>query len=197
MKAPRHLSALSVAVALLASAAGVRGAVAQEVPVPGRLQAELFVKILSYDRRLPESAGKDVVLGVLVQRRYRASLEAADDLVAGIAALEMPSASEPRLRPILVELDDGAGLGARLDELGVEVLYVTPLRALAIQEITAAARARGVRTLTGVPAYVREGLAIGLGVRGERPEILINLIAARAEGAELSSRLLGVARVIR
>lgn len=197
MTAHRHLATVALAGALLLSPAGARRALAQEVPVPGRLQAELFVKILSYDRRLPESAGKDVVLGVLVQRRYRASLEAADELVAGLAALAEPSASEPRLRPVLVEIDDGAGLGPRLDELGVEVLYVTPLRAVAIAEIVAAAQSRGVRTLTGVPAYVREGLAIGLAVRGERPEILVNLASARAEGAELSSQLLGLARVIR
>jgi len=197
MKPRRHLSALAVAGVLLVPPAGARGAHAHEVPVPGRLQAELFVKILSYDRRLPESAGKDVVLGVLVQRHFRASLEAADELMAGVAALGEPSASEPRLHAVLVEIDDGAAIGGRLDELGVEVLYVTPLRAVAVAEIVAAARSRGVRTLTGVPDYVRQGLAIGLAVRGDRPEILVNLAAARGEGAVLSSQLLGMARVLR
>lgn len=197
MPARRLFTTLTVVGVLLLSPAGVHGAATREVPVPGRLQAELFVKILSYDRRLPERAGKDVVLGVLVQRRYRASLEAADELVAGIAELGEPSASEPRLHPVLVELDTGADLGELLDELGVEVLYVTPLRAVGIQEVVAAAQRRGVRTLTGVPGYVREGIAIGLAVRGERPEILVNLPSARAEGAELSSQLLGMARVIR
>lgn len=196
MRARGRVAAWLIAGFVLSSGVGAGPAVAPEVPVPGDLQARLFVKILSYDRLLPERAGKEVVLGILVQREYRASLEAADELVAGIALLPPPSASEPRLVPLLIEIEDG-GVGERLDELGVEALYVTPLRALAVADVVAAARRRGVRTLTGVPSYVREGVAIGIGVRGDRPEILINLTAARAEGAELSSRLLGLARVIR
>jgi hypothetical protein len=51
-------------------------------------------------------------------------------------------------------------------------------------------------TLTGVAEYVRAGIAVGIGVRDDRPEILVNLAAARAAGADFSAQLLLLARVI-
>jgi hypothetical protein len=50
--------------------------------------------------------------------------------------------------------------------------------------------------VTGVPEYVERGLAIGVGVKGERPEIVINLDASRAEGAELNAQVLRIARIV-
>jgi len=167
----------------------------EEVQVPPDLQAALFVKVLSFDRNLRAHAGKDVVLGVLVQRGNRASLDTATELMRAVERLGEPSATEPRLRAVLVEATRG-DIGAQLEALHVEALYVSPLRALTIADIAAAARSRGIRTLTGVPSYVREGLAVGLAVRDDRPEILVNLTAARAEGTDFSSQLLNLARVI-
>lgn len=168
----------------------------QEVPVPGKLQAQLWVRVLSFDRALSAGAGKTLVLGILVQRHHRASLDAATEIFAAIEALGPATGSETKLRPVLVDLDH-EGLGARLDQLDVAVLYVTPLRAMTVADVVRETRARGVRTITGVPQYVRDGLAIGLAVRDDRPEVLINLEAARAEGADLSSQLLNVARLVR
>jgi hypothetical protein len=181
--------------ALLALVITASPAAGQEPQVPAELQARLFVKILSYDRTLAAPAPRDVVLGVLVQRRHRASLDAAEAMTAAIRALPPPTAPEPRLRAVLVdaELD---GLAGQLESLHVDALYVTPLRAVSAGEVLGVTRPRGVRTLTGVPDYVRQGLAVGLAVRDDRPEIVINLTAARAEGADLSSQLLKVARVI-
>ena len=47
-----------------------------------------------------------------------------------------------------------------------------------------------------MPRYVEGGLAIGVDMKGDRPEIVINLAASRAEGAELNAHLLKLARVV-
>jgi hypothetical protein len=47
-----------------------------------------------------------------------------------------------------------------------------------------------------VPRYVETGLAIGVDMKGERPEIVINLAASRAEGADLTAHLLKLARLV-
>jgi hypothetical protein len=195
MRARRHLGRRLVASALLIALGLGRPAAGEEVLVPPELQAALLVKVLSFDRNLRALAGKDLVLGILVQRGNRASRDAAEEVMAAVAGLGEPSAREPRLHAILVEVGSGQ-LGASLDALHVEVLYVTPLRALSIAEVTAATRARSVRTVTGVPTYVREGVSVGLAVRDDRPEILVNLAAARAEGSDFSSQFLNLARVI-
>jgi hypothetical protein len=191
----RPIRRLLAGALLLALGAG-RLLAGEEVQVPADLQAALFVKILSFDRNLRAQAGKDIVLGVLLQRGNRVSLDIATDLMRAVEGLAEPSETEPRLRAVPIDVGRG-DLAEQLEALHVEALYVPPLRALAVADIAAAARRRGVRTLTGVAAYVREGLAVGLAVRDDRPEILVNLPEARAEGTDFSSQLLNLARVIR
>jgi hypothetical protein len=59
-----------------------------------------------------------------------------------------------------------------------------------------AARAARVTTFTGTPRYLSEGLAVSVRYQGERPKLLINVDAARLEGAEFSAELLQLAQVM-
>ena len=47
-----------------------------------------------------------------------------------------------------------------------------------------------------MPRYVDDGLAVGIGLAQERPEILINRTAACAEGADFKAQFLKRAHVI-
>jgi hypothetical protein len=71
------------------------------------------------------------------------------------------------------------------------------LRAFDLRIVTSISRQAGVRTVTGVPRYVEGGLGIGIDLKGERPEIVVNLAASRAEGADLDAQLLKLARIVR
>jgi YfiR/HmsC-like len=73
---------------------------------------------------------------------------------------------------------------------------VSPLRAFAVEDVVLLARSSQITTLTGVPRYVETGCAIGLDLKGDRPHILINLAASRAEGADLNAQLLKLARLV-
>lgn len=54
-----------------------------------------------------------------------------------------------------------------------------------------------VLSLSGVPRLAEVGgVSIAVGLKNGRPEILVNLNEAQAEGQELSSELLRLARVI-
>jgi len=84
-----------------------------------------------------------------------------------------------------------------LDSLDVDVVYLTPLRAKDIGSITRVTRELHISTMTGVEEYVREGVAVGLGVWQEKPRVLVNLDASKAEGADFSSRLLSLAQLVK
>lgn len=73
---------------------------------------------------------------------------------------------------------------------------MAPLRAVNMATITARTRKSSVITLTGVPSFVDEGLAVGIDLQGEKPRLLVNRKAAGAEGAKFSSRLLKLARIV-
>jgi hypothetical protein len=167
----------------------------QEMPVPAPMQASLFAKILTFDRNLKARAGKELKIGVLYQKKVRPSLQVKEEFLRAMCAPDQRIEGLP-VRCVAIEWTGATDLEAAVAREGVRVLYVAPLRAAAIEEIVAVSRARKITTLTGVPEYVEKGIALGLALRAERPLILVHLAAARAEGADLNSQLLKLARVL-
>jgi hypothetical protein len=167
-----------------------------ESPIEPGLQAQLLLKVLSFDRALAARAGSELTVGVVIQRRYRPSLEAGEDMLAAFASVANRDFVALRVRAVAVELGPETDLQAELSRLEVDVLYVTPVRALPVETIAAATRALRICSMTAVPQLVSDGLAVGVGVRDDRPEILVNLEAASAEGIDFSAQLLRMARIV-
>lgn len=161
--------------------------------VPMNVQYPLFLKILTFDRELADRAGADVVIGVVYQERVRESWLAKDEFLRVVESSPVKRVKDLSVRAVAISLDDPAHLEDSLVRHEIDVIYVSPLRAFDIQQITKIARARSVLTLTGVPDYVDAGIAIGIGLSGDLPEILVNLSAAKAEGADLHASLLRLA----
>lgn len=191
----RRLSAwtLQCCVAVLL-AIGASTTVAQEMALPPETQVSLLTRVLPFDRQFRARVGDELVIGVIYQRRYRESLNAS-------SAVEEALNGHTRIdglpvRVVRIELTDVALLSESIETSDIDVLYVAPLRAQSLARITAITRTLRVLTFTGVPTYVDDGVAVGVTIRGQRPQILINLEAATAEGAHFSSELLKLARIV-
>ncbi|MCI0688013.1 MAG: YfiR family protein [Sporichthyaceae bacterium] len=177
-------------------AVGARLLAGQEVAVPVQVQVPLLLKILPFDRNLQVRSGGRVVVGILYQGRYRISAGIADEVHRAIAELPATATGGLSPRSVLIDLDITPDLGPALRRLEVNVLYVSPLRAVDLATVAAVTRTGQITSLTGVPRYVEIGLAVGLDMKGERPQIVVNLGASRAEGADFSAQLLKLARVV-
>ncbi len=197
---PRRVTALAAGLVLFGALAVSPGrAAAQDTPVPVDVQVQIMVKILNFDRKLPQRLGGRLVVGVLYQGRYRTSANVGGEVCrtllalpkAGLGALE-----SLQISCLAIDLDLAHDLAATLRREQIQVLYVSPLRAFRLEELVAMSRAAQITTLTGVPRYVETGLAIGVDMKGDRPEIVINLPASRAEGADLNAQVLKLARVV-
>ena len=164
--------------------------------MPAPMQASLFAKILTFDRNLKARAGKELKIGVLYQSKVRSSLEAQEEFLRAMCGDPGRRIEALAVSCVAIEWTGAPNLEAGTAREGIRVLYVAPLRAVAIEEIVAISRARRITTLTGVPEFVEKGIALGLALRAERPLILVHLAAARAEGADLNSQLLKLARVL-
>ena len=107
----------------------------------------------------------------------------------------------PRLRDEIAEhglvtVDlDRESLSDCLKIHAASLLYIAPLRAVDVAALTATASAAGVTTVSGVPQYVSEGVAVGVRLQRDRPRILINLQGARLQGADFAAELLKLADV--
>lgn len=156
---------------------------AAEVPVS--VQLSLYHKIWKLDRNL--GTRPDLVVAVLHQDSYAASAEAKAAVVAWSAT--------SRVRCIYVALDQKQS-EASLQTVVADVFYVTPMRGANIEQIARIARARQIRTMSGLTEYVQIGLSVAIGVRNDRPRIMINLDAARAEGAAYQAQLLQMAEIV-
>jgi len=169
---------------------------AQDMALPSSLQYQFFLKILKYDRNLTVRLQAELVIGILYQSGFRNSqqaMEAFREAVQNTAQKEFPNTA---IKTMPIDLDGGPDLEDTLASGKVGLIYVAPLRGYDLKIITSLSHARKVITLTGVPEYAEKGLAVGVGLKGESPEIIINLPAAREEGSDFSSSLLKLARVI-
>lgn len=164
--------------------------------IPARLQLQLFVKILAFDHKFQDRTGDKLIVGVVYQEKFPESVQARAEIETALKTDSATTIKGLKIHAVFIPFRSVSDLERRLAADSIDLLYVTPLRSVEISEIAAISQRRHVVTLSGVSGYVHEGLAIGLFLREDRPRILINLKASRAEGAEISAQVLKLAEVI-
>ena len=160
------------------------------------LQITTLTKIFEYDRAFHARVGDEVVVGIAHQSLFRASANALREFRTSVEDQNLTTLRGVPVRFVPVELTNAASLDGLIERHELDFLYLTPLRSVNLRDVTARSQAAGVPTLTGVAAYVDEGIAVGVTLQGQRLRILVNLPAARAEGLDLGSQLLRLATVI-
>ncbi len=178
-------------VALASLAWGAVRAHAQEMDVPVALQAALFAKVVAFDRNAPGPSAR-VRIAIVYQSGNRSSHDAAREM---LRALRGATAGERTIDVVKVDLDRQS-LAAALAAYAPYAVYVAPLRSVDIVDVVTPLRAAQVRSFTGVIAYVLAGLAVGVRARSDRPHLVVNIAAARAEGAEYQAAFLNLAEVV-
>ena len=167
---------------------------AQEMAVPVEVQTSVFLRMLEFDRDLADRVGDEFVIGIGYQHRNRASLNARDAILGALRG--EPLVMGIRVNYVTIAMTADGSLGDSLGTNQVDMLYIPPLRSLGLEMVIAAAEEHGVLTWTGVVEYFAAGVAVGVGAKGGRPEIVINLEAAKVAGVRFSSHLLKLARLV-
>lgn len=164
--------------------------------VPEELQVPIFLKILTYDRSLEKRIEDTIRIGVLYFPDSPRSRKNKDAFIQNLElnkdkTINGVPFSFTEIRFVTKErLDDVASKGR------INVLYVTSGGSNLHKSISRMTRAKKILTLTGRADYVADGISVGLAVREERPEIVVNLRSARAEGSDFSAGLLRLCKVI-
>jgi hypothetical protein len=183
-----------LAVLLIIQSAGTASAGEMEVPV--EIQFPLFLKILPFDRNFKTRVGDEIVLGIVYQEKFRTSLNVKTQLENFLEKSKEKKIDDVPFRYVLINLSRLSEFKAMLAREKVDIVYIAPLRAIAVETLVSDCRSMGITSLTGVPVYCEMGIAVSIGSKGGSPLIIINLPGARSEGADFSSRLLKLARVI-
>jgi hypothetical protein len=182
-----------VALALVAAARPASGADG----IPADKRALIVLRVLAYDRNLPQRADEVVRLAVIYRFGDRSSESAAEALIASLRgdAGKVMVASRP-LRVVGIPYS-AQGVEGDLVRAGVAAAIVCPGLGGEVGAISLASRKHSILTFTDDEQMVRAGLSIGVVRRADRAAILVDLVAARAEGADLSADLLRLAEVVR
>jgi hypothetical protein len=168
----------------------------QDMQVPIEQQVPLMIKILNFDRNLQRHAQKQIMVAVLYQKKFRKSLDAKNRFEDVVGKLSLTKIDSMPIKFMSVDIGEDTDLAANIDRNYVNVVYLTPVKAFNVDDIVKICRQRQITSFTGIGDYVNTGIAIGFGIKGDKPQIIINLPAAKAEGANFNSQLLKLAKVI-
>ena len=168
---------------------------AQEMPLPVEEQLNVLLKALTFDRNLKEHRGERLTIGIVYQALYKKSLQSKNELIEAFKTIPIKEIFGYSLHVVPIDLRL-IGLEEAVATQDVSILYITPLDSYDIRKISEVSRRKGVITISGVPQYSEQGIAVTVSKKGETPQIIINLDAARAEGADFSSQLLKMAKIV-
>lgn len=173
MKAIRIVWLIGGLFSLLCLAA--RTAYSDEMPVPPEMQASLFKKIFGYDKKLSALSEFKIIVAY-----SEASAGMKDEVVKAFQGVGITAKA--------LKADQLAG------NLGdASAIYITA-GAIAAESVC---QKNQILSITGIPLLVENGsAAIGLAVVESKPKILVHMGKLKAEGHEVSAKLLQLAKVI-
>jgi hypothetical protein len=169
---------------------------ARAEPLTPEREALILTRALTYDGRLKARAGAQLVVGV-IDSASRAGSGVSAGMTRAFRALSKVKVQGMPLDTETLVYSNAQALAAALQSRGIDVLYVCPGLEAELAAIIEVARQRQVLTVASRPGFVSRGLSLGVFPIDERPTILVNLPASRAEGVEFSSDLLRLAKVQR
>ena len=183
--------------AVLAGGVALAPGPAHAQDVPPQMQAVLVVKAVAYDQSLKTRAQGAVNVVVLFRPGHAASESGSTAVTNALTGLAKKAdvAGLP-LRVVAMPYTTAAALDAAVQAQKATVVFVGPGLADAVGAISGVTRKRSVLTACGSEEYVRAGLSMGIVLKNDKPSILVNLAATRAEGASLDANLLRIAQVI-
>lgn len=182
--------------ALLSLVAGVTNAGEVEEVNPD-LAAQLFLKILSYDRNLVTRAGGRLVLAIVYRPESPESERIRDGVQAAFQDRVGKFPIQGRSVAVTTVPFDAKLMTKRLQAVGATIIYATPGLDDQTGAVAAAAQLLRAPTLTGRRSLLEAGLAIAVVTNEDRPGIIVNLPVSKALGMDLDPNLLRLAEVKR
>ena len=168
---------------------------AQTMPVPINVQFPLLIKVLSFERTLIGKAGNEIVIGILYYRKNKSSNDVHEEILDLVRSAK-PKIGSSTVRCVPIEMNEGMDLSTQLNRYQIQALYITPMRAIDVESIASTCQSNHILSMTGVIDYLDSGIALGVGIHQDKPQIIVNLSEAKAEGADFSSKLLRLAKII-
>jgi hypothetical protein len=164
---------------------------ADDMPIPVEDQVTLILKTLTYDRQLEAKAKGNLTLGIVYNPADPASVKVGRDVSDVLTKFATKRVKGLPLSQYLVEYATPAQLDVVAKSRPITVFYICP-GVKGLDYLLKVAEQYQITTTTGVPSFVKQGVAVGVGFNGEKAQMLVNRPTAKAEGVEFEARLLSI-----
>lgn len=169
---------------------------ATQETVPEELQVSIFLKILTYDRSLEARVKDTIRIGVLYLSENAQTKKNKDAFIENLKLNQDKTINGIPFNFTELAFTTEKRFEEATKERRINVLYVTSDGSDIVKRVSPITHAGKILTITGRVDYVNQGISVGLAVKEEKPQVVINLPAARAEGSDFSSNLLRLCKVI-
>jgi hypothetical protein len=181
---------LSTLIALVMITALVR---ADDQLVPIQLQAQLFAKVLTYDKNFPERAGQLARVLLVMKKGHADSVRVASQMQSALRPIP-PIGGIPH-EEIVVAFDGAVALADLVKASGAAAVFFGPGFDDDVDAIKTALDGHDVLTAGSVPEYVPHGIVLGFDIVSGSPKLLVHLTQARRQHVSLRAELLHLARI--
>ena len=182
-------------VVVLLSLAGLSSAIAQTVKVPLEVQVNVIPKILSLNKSFKLKNGESFNSTIVYSSNQRNSKRIYDGFKKLLGEKEILLNNHPT-NFYSIEVNSLEKLREHIRTNNIKMIYITPLRGVNIKDITQLCKEESVLTITAVEEYENNNISVILSLEQSKLNIKINQKSAKGEGADFSSRLLKIAKLI-
>ncbi len=168
----------------------------QQLTTPVIVHLPIMLKSLEYDRNLMNKNNDVIRIGIIYQEQFRPSLNTKNQLLRYIADKNIKNLAKFKLEIIPINLSDISEFSSFVENNNIDITYITPLRAVNIDKLAQIQKSKSILSLTGVVEYLDNQIPFSVDLVGDNPKIVIDLMNSRLSGADFSTNLLKLAKVI-
>jgi YfiR/HmsC-like len=161
--------------------------------VPIQLEAQLFAKVLTYDKNFPERAGQLARVLLVMKKDHADSVRVASQMQSALRSIP-PIGGIPH-EEIVVPFDSAAALADLVKASGAAAVFLGPGFDDDVDAIKTALDGHDVLTAGSVPEYVPHGIVLGFDIVSGSPKVLVHLTQAKRQHVSLRAELLRLARI--
>jgi hypothetical protein len=155
------------------------------------LALTLMLKVITYDNAFARTGEGAFVVLVPYAGAER---EQADEVVSAADTLTQKMILHRNLKFVPVKVDELAAKAAELKASAL-LLHTGAASSLTRHTVSVAAQLH-IYSMAMDPERVDEGIALGVGTNNGKPQLVINIPSARAEGCDFQPSVLKVARTV-
>lgn len=168
----------------------------QELEVPINIQVPMFNKIFHYERNLSNRKKKEINVGIIYQNHSRKSLHCRNECKREFNGVNQ-YIGDKKIKIIDINISDPSDINLYNSHVGLDIIIICPLKQIDINEIANICKNKDIITFALSPSYFNRYLITATITKElNKSRITINLKSAQEEGADFSSKLLKLSKVV-